>query len=75
MESFARIMIIGGLLLLAGGGLLYLLSRTGLPLGHLPGDIHIQTQNFSCFFPLATMIILSAVLTIVLNVAARLLKK
>jgi len=75
MLSLARILIFTGLALLLIGGLVYVAARTGLPLGRLPGDIRIERDNFSCFFPIVTMILLSVVLTIVLNVIVRLLNK
>jgi hypothetical protein len=71
MVPLARILIFLGIILLVAGGLVYLLGRTGLPIGRLPGDIRIQTENFTCFFPLTTMILLSVVLTILLNVLLR----
>ena len=67
-------MIIAGLAIAAIGGLLWLLSR--LPfIGNLPGDIRIQGENYSLFIPLGTMILLSIVLTIVVNIIARLFDK
>jgi hypothetical protein len=75
MIPFARILIILGLILVVTGGLVYLLARVGLPVGHLPGDIRIQTENFTCFFPLTTMIIVSVVLTIILNLIVRFLNR
>ena len=75
MESLARVLVILGLVLVVVGGLVYLASRLNLPLGHLPGDIHIQTGNVTCFFPLATMILLSILLTVGLNLIIRLLNK
>jgi hypothetical protein len=75
MMSFARITIILGLILVVLGGLAYLAAKIGLPLGRLPGDIRFQSGNFTCFFPLATMIILSVLLTVILNVITRLLNK
>lgn len=68
------LLAIGVLLVLIGGGL-WLLSRTGLPLGRLPGDIHIKGEQFSCFIPLATMILVSVVLTLLLNVLLRLINR
>jgi len=68
-----NITIIGRWLLLAGlglalvGGLLILLGRVA-PLGHLPGDIRAQVGRVSCFVPLATSLLISVILTIVLNV-------
>jgi hypothetical protein len=41
-----------------------LLGRTGLPLGRLPGDILYRGKNTTFFFPLATSIVLSVVLSL-----------
>lgn len=76
MEDFAtigRLLITFGLVL-AGLGLLFLLAGRVPGLGRLPGDIVIQTDNITCFFPLATMILLSILLTVVLNIVARLFR-
>jgi hypothetical protein len=43
-------------------------------LGHLPGDFSFQKGNISFFIPLATSIIISLVLTIVINLFIRLIK-
>jgi formate hydrogenlyase subunit 3/multisubunit Na+/H+ antiporter MnhD subunit len=75
MESIARILIILGLVIFVIGGLLFLLSRAGIPLGRLPGDIRIETENVTCVFPIVTSIILSIVLTIALNVIVRYLNR
>lgn len=64
--------VFAGLALVLIGGLIWLGGRTGLPLGHLPGDIRIQRDGFSCFFPIATSIVLSIVLTVLLNLIVRL---
>jgi hypothetical protein len=61
-----------GLLIL--GGLVWLMGKVPF-LGHLPGDIRIQRDNISCFFPIATMILVSIVLTVILNLVLRLLRK
>ena len=75
MISLARILVILGLVLIILGGLVYLAARINLPLGRLPGDIRIQSNNFTCFFPLVTSIILSILLTVVLNIIVRILNK
>lgn len=75
MMPLARLLMIAGVVLFLIGGLLYLTGRLGLPVGRLPGDIRIQGENFTCFFPLVTMILLSIVLTIILNVVARFLNR
>ncbi|MBF0328545.1 MAG: DUF2905 domain-containing protein [Nitrospirae bacterium] len=62
MEQIGKAMIIGGIVLAAVGGLLMLSGK--IPwLGKLPGDIMIEKKNFTFYFPLATSILLSAVLS------------
>jgi hypothetical protein len=75
MYNFSRIFIFLGLTFLAIGVIAYLLTRLGLPIGHLPGDIRIQGQNVTCLIPLVSMILISVVLTVVLNVVLRLMNK
>ena len=57
-----RVLIILGLLI-AGVGLLVTI---GLPIGRLPGDFTIRRGNFTFYFPLATSILLSVLLTLVM---------
>ena len=75
MESIARYLMIGGVILFLIGGGIYLTAKFGIPLGHLPGDIRIEGGNGSFYFPITSSILVSVVLTIVLNVIARLIKK
>ena len=75
MENIARYIMIGGIILFLIGGGVYLAAKLGLPLGRLPGDIRIEGENGSFFFPLTTSILVSVILTIVLNVIVRLLRK
>lgn len=75
MESLARYLMLGGLILFLLGGGLYLATKFGIPLGRLPGDIRIEGENGSFYFPITTSILVSVVLTIALNVIVRLLKK
>jgi hypothetical protein len=75
--TLGRLLLGVGILLAIVGGLLLLLSR--LPFadsfGNLPGDIRVQGENFSCFVPLASMILLSIILTIVLNIIIRIINR
>lgn len=64
-----------GLMLVVLGGLVWLLGKTGLPLGRLPGDIRIEGEKMSCYVPIVTMVLLSVLLTIVINVIIRLLNR
>lgn len=75
LSSLGKMIVLVGMSLVIAGGLLWLLGRTGLPVGRLPGDIHIERDGFSCYIPLVTMIVLSIVLTILLNVIIRLLAR
>jgi hypothetical protein len=75
METLARYLMIAGIALFLLGGGMYLAAKFGIPLGRLPGDVRIQRAGFSFYFPLASSILVSVILTIVLNVIARLLKK
>ncbi len=75
MLSLARLIIITGVILVLVGAGIYLLARSGLPIGRLPGDIRIQLGNFTCFFPLVTSLLLSVVLTLLLNIILRMLRK
>ena len=75
MMQIARILLILGITFIVLGGIAYLAARVNLPLGRLPGDIRIQNENFTCLFPRASSIILSLLLTIVLNVIVRLLNR
>ncbi len=74
MEDLARMLILFGVLIVIIGGVMLLLSRIS-GLGHLPGDITIQTGGLSCFFPIVTSIVLSIVLTILLNVVLAILRR
>ena len=62
-----RLLIVLGLLI-AGVGLLVTL---GLPIGRLPGDFTIKRGNFTFYFPLATSIIASIVLTLIMMLFSR----
>ena len=71
MSDFGKLLVIAGVLLLALGAALILLGKTNLPLGRLPGDILYREKNTTFYFPLATCILISVVLTAVLYVIGR----
>lgn len=75
METIARYLIIGGIVLILIGGGVYLAAKFGIPLGRLPGDIRIEGENGSFYFPLTSSILVSVIFTIILNIIFRLLKK
>ncbi len=67
--------MLGGIILFLVGGLVWLGARVCIPLGRLPGDIHLEGENVSFHFPLASSIIVSIILTVLLNVVLRFLNK
>lgn len=75
MENIARFLMIGGIVLFLIGGGVYLAAKFGIPLGRLPGDIRIEGKNGSFYFPLASSILLSIILTVLLNLVFRLWRK
>ena len=75
MESIARYLMIGGVILFLVGGGIYLVAKYGIPLGRLPGDIRIEGENGSFYFPITSSILVSVVLTVTLNLISKLLNK
>jgi hypothetical protein len=75
VSYWGKLIAIVGVVLIVLGGLIWLLGKSGLPLGHLPGDVHIQREGWSCYVPIVSMILLSVLLTIVLNIVIRLLHR
>jgi len=60
------LIVVGGVILLVG-----VLVQLGLPLGRLPGDIKISRGNFTFYSPLVSGILISIVLTVLLNLLIR----
>jgi hypothetical protein len=78
--QIGKLLLVAGIgLALLGGALIVgakLVGEDKLPwLGRLPGDIRIERKGFSCYFPLVTSILVSLLLTVVLNVIVRLLRR
>lgn len=69
LESLGKMLLIGGAILFAVGLVILLAGRLGL--GRLPGDIFIQRENVTFYFPIATMLIVSIILTIIVNLFRR----
>jgi hypothetical protein len=75
METFARYLMLGGIALFIIGGGIFLAAKFGIPLGRLPGDIRIEGANGSFYFPVTSSILVSVILTIVINLISQFLKK
>lgn len=71
MEDVGKLLIFSGLIMLIIGIVLYFVGKEGLPLGHMPGDIVIRKKNMVFFFPIVSMLILSVILTVVVNLLGR----
>jgi len=71
MENIARFLMLAGVGLFLVGGILFLVVKLGLPLGRLPGDIRIEGENGSFYFPLATSLLVSLVLSVLLNLLGK----
>ncbi len=74
MEEIGKWLLLFGVLLAIVGGAILLFGKVPW-IGRLPGDIAIQRDNFSCFFPLATSILLSIVLTVLFNIILRIINR
>jgi hypothetical protein len=75
LEPIARLLMIAGISLFLIGGLIFLFSRLGINLFQLPGDIRLQSGNVTCLVPIVSTILLSILLTLILNVVIRFLNK
>lgn len=64
-DEVGRFLVIAGVVLVVLGALFLISDK--LPLGKLPGDIQIGTSKFKIYIPIATSILLSIVLTLILN--------
>jgi len=69
MAPFGRILLTIGMVLVVIGIVFIIGEKLGL--GKLPGDIFIQKGNFAFFFPIVSSIIISIILTLLLNLFKR----
>lgn len=65
LTGFGRLFVLFGVVLILVGAFLLLVGKIPF-LGKLPGDIHIHKKGFDLYFPLATCILISIVLSIIL---------
>jgi hypothetical protein len=72
--QIAKWIILTGFFLIIVGILILLFAKLGVPLGKLPGDLHIKKEKLSIYFPIVTSIVISLILTVVLNVIFRFFK-
>ncbi len=71
MMDPGKTLIVLGLVLVVAGVVVLVLGRMHLPLGRLPGDFVYRGKNTTFYFPLATSVLVSVVLSIVVYVVGR----
>jgi hypothetical protein len=71
MASLGKLLVLFGAVIFIAGVALILFARANIPLGRLPGDIIYRGKHTTFYFPLATSILLSIVLSLVLYVIGR----
>ena len=71
MTDLGKLLVVLGGILLVAGVVLVLLGRANLAIGRLPGDILYRGKNTTFYFPLATSIVLSVLLSLILYVIGR----
>lgn len=74
MNDLGKLLVMAGAIAIVVGLALILLGRANVPLGRLPGDIVYRGKNSTFYFPLATSIVLSVVLSVVMYLIGRLRK-
>ena len=71
MQSLGKFLLFTGALMILLGGLVILAGKAGLPLGRLPGDFTFRGKHVLFFAPIGTMVLVSLVLTILMNLFLR----
>lgn len=69
--ELGKVLIVLGAILAVAGLVVMLLGRTHFPLGRLPGDFLYRGKNTTVYFPLATSVVVSVVLSIVVWLVSR----
>jgi FtsH-binding integral membrane protein len=75
MTQLAKILVLLGFGLILTGGVIYLFSRMNINFNRLPGNFFYQGENFSVYIPCVASIIISIILTILLNLFVRMMNK
>lgn len=71
MNQIGKMLIAAGLLLAALGVCLIAAGKLNIPFGKLPGDMTYQKKNLTVFAPFGTMLVVSVILTLILNIFSR----
>jgi hypothetical protein len=71
MSDLGKLLVLAGAVAILAGVVLMLAGRANIPLGRLPGDIVYRGKNSTFYFPLATSLLVSVVLSVVLYLIGR----
>jgi hypothetical protein len=71
MSDLGKMLVLAGAVVIVAGIALMLVGRANIPLGRLPGDIVYRGKNTTFYFPLATSILISVLLSVVLYLIGR----
>ena len=71
-QQTGKYIILAGLIIIVIGVIIWLFGNKLSFIGRLPGDIHVKRENFSFYFPITTMILVSLLLTIILWIVRKL---
>ena len=71
-QQTGKYILFAGLIIIVAGIIIYFFHDYFKWIGKLPGDIRIEKENFRFYFPLATMIIFSLLITIIINIFKKL---
>ncbi len=71
MIGMGRMLVVLGVSLIVIGGIIMLAGRTSLPIGRLPGDILYRGKRATFYFPLASSIVISILLSLIFLLIGR----
>jgi preprotein translocase subunit SecY len=71
MMELGKLLVLVGAILVIAGVAVMALGRRNVPLGRLPGDFLYRGKNTTVYFPLATSVVVSVVLSVVLYLVGR----
>jgi hypothetical protein len=72
-QPAGKYIMIAGIIIFLVGLIWYFFGNKLHWIGHLPGDVRVEKENFKFYFPITTMILLSVVLTVLIRLLKKLL--
>jgi hypothetical protein len=71
MSQIGKTLLLIGIIFVLAGTVLMIAGKFNIPLGRLPGDISYQKKNITVFAPFGTMLVISIIITLILNIISR----